>query len=190
MLSVARSPLVASAFALGIALAGCGGTEEDDCASGVRADGVCLQAKQGGAGSSSGPTGRMPGASCTASDVLLCGHVEQGKEDTLLLSCVAGTYESKGACPAMGSCSATLPGKTSVHCDLGGTPLPVAIEGTPCVEATAACTLDQTKLLGCKDGVWTTVKACASGTACQHTDAGTSGPGWSCPASGPCAVCK
>lgn len=186
----AARALAVLAFAT-LGFIGCGGSEEDDCASGVRADGVCLVAKQGGAGSSSGPTGRMPGATCTAADVLLCGHVEQGKEDTILLSCVDGLYVSRGACPAMGGCIATLPGKTSVHCDLAGTPLPIAVEGTPCVDATAACTLDQGKLLGCsKEGTWATVKTCATGTACQHTDAGTSGPGWSCPSSGPCAVCK
>ncbi len=187
----ARATWLGALLSLSVLGAGCSsGEQEDDCASGVRADGVCLTpAKGGSGGGSSGPTGHAPGAPCPDGEVLRCGHAADGTEDTLLLACVDGVYVSRGECPAKGACEATLPGKTSVHCELDGAPLPVALEGTPCAGA-AACTLDQAKLLGCKGGTWTAVRVCDAGTSCQRTEAGTSGPGWSCSSAGPCAVCK
>ncbi len=163
----------------------CGQSDEaPSCPSGVRLNGQCLVASDGG-GVPDATTGPSPGAECDEPAVLACAA-----ESLDVLSCPSGRYERVAVCAADAPC-VELPGRTSVHCGIGELAQPIALADAPCAAPGAAsCSPDRASLLSCDAGVWRVLEACAAKLACGRTPANTKGPGWSCPGPSACAVCK
>lgn len=173
------------ARACALLLAGCGAAEDEpSCPSGVKLDGKCLVASDGG-GVPDASVSAKAGAACDDPAALVCAA-----EALDVLACRAGRYERVSACTGGAQC-VELPGGTSVHCGVGDTAQPIAVADAACAAPGAAsCTPDRAALLSCDAGVWRVIEACDAGLACGRTPADTKGPGWSCPGPSACAVCK
>lgn len=192
---VALSAILAASLAL---LSACSSADEETkstgCASGVTFNGQCLVAKDGGAPVSTddgGAFGTAPGAKCLTEGDLVCGATDAA--DNLVVSCQKEAFAKVFQCDPGVACE-NLTGHTSVHCGSGEAAVPYAVEGARCAtEGAAACAFDRARVLGCKAGAWYAAQTCEGASArCERTATGTSGQGWSCPATSTagCVVCK
>lgn len=172
--------------ALAIVAAACGGEEGDDCPSGVRLEGRCLTASDGGLPDASElPEEVLVGGVCDDDGAVVCAT-----DAPRVLQCAGGRYQKVVDCAAGDSC-VVLPGGTSARCGLGDAGQPIAVTDSRCAAPGAAsCSPDRRALLSCDAGVWRVLEACGAEQACGRTPADTKGPGWSCPGPSACAVCK
>lgn len=133
-------------------------------------------------------SGDWTGGRCGATRRVACGTSAPGSHDYVILECVNDSWVSRAQCPGSTYCNPQFENTSEAHC---GDEV-FAIAGDVCTkEGSAACNLEETTMLVCTGGVWTSTKTCSG--VCGYMAAGTSDGCGQCPATalgGGCIGCK